>query len=310
MGSPADAVAVLDALAAARYEVVAVYTQPDAVAGRSRTPAPTAVRRRAEELGISVETPASLKDPEVVSRLSEYGADAFVVAAYGRLIPRAALNLPRLGAVNLHPSLLPRFRGPSPISTAILEGDTATGVTIMLLDEGMDTGPLLLQSGPVAIEASDTCGSLTAKLFKLGSGLLITALQDLEAGRARPTPQDPARATTTKLLERSDGQMDWTMPAPYLERMVRAYDPWPGTFTRWDGRVLKVLQSSTAAETRPAGEPGTVVVAGDGLGVIAGDSMLEIVRLQLEGRNAQAAPDFLRGYPRIIGAKLDGQPIN
>lgn len=306
MGSPPDAVAVLDALVNASYEIVAAYTQPDAVAGRSRTPAPTAVRRRAEELGIHVETPASFRDPDVVAGLSEFRADAFVVAAYGRLIPRAALNLPRLGAVNLHPSLLPRHRGPSPISTAILEGDPVTGATIMLLDEGMDTGPVLLQSRPVRIESSDTGGSLTTKLFTLGSALLITALQDLESGRAKPTAQDQSQATITRLLERSDGQLDWTRPAAYLERMVRAYDPWPGTFTRWNGKVLKVLQSNSVPEARPGGEPGTVVDLQGGLGVITGDTILGIGKLQLEGRSAQAASEFRRGYTGIVGSKLGG----
>lgn len=310
MGSPPDAVVVLDAVAHASYEIVAVYTQPDAPAGRSKTPAPTAVRRRAIELGLHVETPASLREQAVVDQLAQFRADAFVVAAYGRLIPRAALKLPRLGALNLHPSLLPRHRGPSPVSSAILEGDPFTGVTIMLLDEGMDTGPVLLQSPPVAIEPADTGGSLTTRLFELGAPLLVEALKRSEAGTATATPQDPATATVTKLLQRSDGLLDWARPAEYLARMVRAYDPWPGTFTRWGGKSLKVLEARPGPMDPAGGSPGSVVRREEGLFVIAGDSALEVRRLQLEGRNPQTAAEFLRGHPQIAGAKLGGGSVD
>lgn len=304
MGSPEDAVIVLDALASASYEVVAVYTRPDTPAGRSRIPLPTAVRRRAEELRLHVETPNSLRDRAVIDQLAQFRADAFVVAAYGRLIPEAALKLPRLGALNLHPSLLPRHRGPSPVSSAILQGDSVTGVTIMLLDEGMDTGPVVSQSQPVPIEETDTGSNLTTRLFRVGAPLLIQALGRLAAGTAAPTPQDPSKATVTKLLQRSDGQLDWTRPAEYLARMTRAYDPWPGTFTRWAGRSLKVLEATAVSGDGIDGEPGTVRSRPGGLFVIAGDSMLQVLRLQLEGRSPQAAAEFLRGHPQIDGAKL------
>ncbi|MBI4306177.1 MAG: methionyl-tRNA formyltransferase, partial [Chloroflexi bacterium] len=175
-GSPAEACNVLDALIASGYEIAAVYTRSDSIAGRSKIPEPTAVKRRGRELGIPVETPETLRAPSVQSRLRQFDADAFVVAAYGRLLPPAILKVARLGVLNIHPSLLPRHRGPSPVATAILEGDQHAGVTVMLLDEGMDTGPILAQSDPIDIGPADTTATLTPKLFEIGSGLLVETL--------------------------------------------------------------------------------------------------------------------------------------
>lgn len=304
-GSPQEAVPALMALASAGHDVASVFTRPDAVSGRSKVPEPTAVKAAALELGIPVETPATLRNEEAKGRLASYGAEAFVVAAYGRILPPAVLALPRLGALNIHPSLLPRLRGPSPVATAILEGDRHTGVTVMLLDEGMDTGPILAQSEPLEIGLHDTTGLLTAKLFQIGATLLVETLAKWERGQLTPVPQNSAAATTTRLLSRSDGLIDWSQPADRIERMARAYDPWPGTFTTWRGKNLKVLEVTVSGDANATGAPpGTVFRTEAGLGVACGRGTLALRRLQLEGRNAVSAEEFLRGYSGIEGAVL------
>lgn len=304
-GSPQEAVPALMALVDSGHGVAAVYTRPDAVAGRSKVPEPTPVKAAAMDLGIPVETPPNLRSDQAQQRLASLAAEAFVVAAYGRILPALVLALPKLGALNIHPSLLPRHRGPSPVATAILEGDRQTGVTVMLLDEGMDTGPILAQSEPVEIGPRDTTETLTPKLFEAGAGLLVETLSRWEHGQITPRPQDGALATTTKLLSRSDGLIDWTRAADRIERMTRAYDPWPGTFTVWRDRNLKVLEVA-AGDTGARFAPGTVFRIGEGLGVACGSGALELKRMQLEGRNPVSAVEFLRGYPAIEGAMLGG----
>ncbi|MBI4218864.1 MAG: methionyl-tRNA formyltransferase [Chloroflexi bacterium] len=302
-GSPREACEVLDALTLAGDQVAAVYTRSDSISGRSKTPEPTPVKRRALELGIAPETPDTLREPSVQARLRGLAADAFVVAAYGRLLPPVILKIPRMGVLNVHPSLLPRHRGPTPVATAILEGDRHTGTTIMLLDEGMDTGPILEQSNPVEIGPADTTAVLTSKLFQIGAGLLIDTLHRWERGEMTPRPQDESLATVTRILERSDGEIDWNGPADRIERKVRAYDPWPGTFTAWEGKNLKVLEAGAA--DRAHGVPPGSVVASDGIVAIAtGRGLLLPRRLQLEGRKALAVDEFVRGHPQFVGARL------
>lgn len=311
-GSPREAVPALRALVDAGHEVVAVYTRPDAVAGRSKLPEATPVKAEALRLGLRVETPGSLRGPEAGAQLTRLDARAFVVASYGRLLPPAVLALPQLGALNIHPSLLPRHRGPSPVATAILNGDPVTGVSIMLLDEGMDTGPVLAQSEPVPIGRNDTSATLTAELFEIGAALLVRTLSRWERKEISPVPQDASRATTTRLLERGDGLIDWGRDASYIERMTRAYHPWPGTFTRWDGRTLKVIEAETAESERvgDAGvqasrRPGRVTQTRGGFEVTCGTGVLVVKRVQLEGRTAVGAAEFVRGYPAIGGAILN-----
>ncbi|MBM3957679.1 MAG: methionyl-tRNA formyltransferase, partial [Gemmatimonadetes bacterium] len=283
-GSPAGGATALRALVEAGFEVAAVYTRPDRPAGRSAVPQPTAVGREAEALGLPVRTPGSWREEGAIAGLASWGADAFVVVAYGRILPGLVLAVPRLGVVNVHPSLLPRFRGPSPVQTAILEGETHTGVTIMLLDQGMDMGPILARSAPEPVRPGDTGGSLTARLFEIGARLLVRALRDWEAGAIAPEPQDEAGATVTRLLRREDGALDWTESAARLERQVRAYDPWPGAHTLWRGRNLKVLAARMAPEA--AGEAGVVTVRSGRPVVATGAGGLKLVRVQLEGRRA------------------------
>ena len=303
-GSPEEAIPALTALVSAGHEVRAVYTRPDRPAGRSRRLAPTPVRVAAEGLGLRVETPSSLRGARVVADLAETGADLFVVVAYGRILPPEALRIPRLGAVNIHPSLLPRYRGPSPVATAVLEGATETGVTLMLLNEGMDTGPVLAQSEPVQLSGSERTGGLTAALFRKGADMLPAVLAGLENGSIRPRPQDNALATVTRLIEKEDGRIDWTRTAAETERAVRAYNPWPGAFTTWQHRTLKMLAASVCGEASDRRAPGAVRVVDRRILVATGMRELELLTVQLEGRNAVTAADFLNGNPSISGAVL------
>jgi methionyl-tRNA formyltransferase len=314
-GSPNEAADSLKSLIDAGQDVVAVYSQPDRRAGRGRIKSPTPVKAFAVENGLPVFTPRSLRNnEEELSRLTAANADVFVVVAYGRILPPEVLQIPAMGAVNIHPSLLPKHRGPSPVVTAILEGAEETGVTVMLLDEGMDTGPILAQSAPIPLDGSERGEELQGALFKEGAVMLPAVLEGLQDGLITPTAQDDSLATVTRLLERSDGEIDWALPAIRIDRMVRAYDPWPGTFTSWDGRGIKILDVAVVEEpiagasevggVGDVGDPGGTSVLDGRLIVATGSGAIEIKRLQLEGRQATAAADFLRGQPEFDGATL------
>ena len=310
-GSPEDAVPALNYLLDAGHNVAAVYTRPDREAGRSRQPRQTPVRVAAEARGLTVETPRSLRDEETQRKLAALQADIFVVVAYGRFLPPEVLAIPRLGVVNIHPSLLPRHRGPSPVSTAILEGDATTGVSLMLLDQGMDTGPLLAQSEPVSLDGSERAGELTARLFATGAKMLSDTLTSLESGSITPEPQDESAATVTRLIEKDDGRIDWSQGAAHIERVTRAFDPWPGAFTSLRGRLLKVIAAqvmlpdeyAVPSDTHAA-VPGTVSVRDRRLLVTTGNGELELLSVQPEGRRPVTAGDLINGTPDLHGAVL------
>lgn len=307
-GSPSEAVDSLESLVAAGNDIVAVYTQPDRRAGRGRTKTPTPVKEFAVAHGMPVFTPKSLKNnTEVRERLTAASADVFVVVAYGRILPLDILQIPAMGVVNVHPSLLPLYRGTSPVVTAILDGQARTGVTLMLLDEGMDTGPVLAQSPPIELSGHERGADLQAQLFKEGAGMLPGVLEGLRDGTIVPIPQDDSKATLTRLLERSDGEIDWSQSAERIDRMVRAFDPWPGTFTTWNGKNLKIVDVKllVSGETAFNGQPGVVLVQEQRIFVgTGGGTAIEITRLQLEGRQAVSADDFVRGQSEIDGATL------
>ncbi len=318
-GSPREATGSLESLISAGHDVIAVYTRPDRRAGRGRANTPTPVRVFAEEQGLEVYTPSGFRDgSQERDRMQAANADVFVVVAYGRILPAGILELPPLGVVNVHPSLLPMYRGPSPVVTAILDGQTHTGVTVMLLDEGMDTGPVLAQSPKIRLTGRERAAELQARLFTEGAAMLPAVLAGLEDGTTTPTPQDDSKATVTRLLDRSDGEIDWSSSAERIDRMVRAYDPWPGTFTSWRGKGLKILgveflsDGDTGAMSGPGNEfasgtgssPGKVVVRDGRLLIGTGSGPLEVTCLQLEGRPAVPAGDFVRGRPDIDGATL------
>ena len=295
----------------AGQNVAAVYTRPDREAGRSRRPRPTPVRVAAESRGLTVETPAGLRETRTRRKLAALEADIFVIVAYGRILPPEVLAIPRLGAVNIHPSLLPRHRGPSPVATAIFDGDAQVGVSMMLLDEGMDTGPLLEQSEPVRLDGSERAGELTARLFAIGAEMLPATLAGLEAGTLTPEPQDARVATVTRLIEKDDGRIDWSRGAVEIERMTRAFDPWPGAFTSLRGRLLKVIAARFALPDRDAarsvadgGTPGAVSVRERRLFITTGDGELELLSVQPEGGKPVTARDLINGTPDLADAVL------
>ena len=312
MGTPSFVTPVLEALNSDhQVDIVGVYTPPDRPRGRGRAPDMPPVKAYALEQGLAVYQPVSLRSARVQEELKELQPDVIVVAAYGKLLPSPVLQLPPHGCLNIHPSLLPKLRGPSPVASAILEGLTITGVTLMLLDEGMDTGPVVTQR-EYHLSQMETSESLTTALFELGTELLMDNLADWTAGRLAPNPQDHAQATVTRKLARSDGLADWMLPAASLERQRRAYTPWPGLFTQWEGKVLKLLDvadlpSPAGAFTGAEKEPGLAVKLeepGYPVGIATGQGVLGLRKVQLEGRRAVDAAEFLSGYPRFIGSRL------
>lgn len=308
MGTPAFVTPVLDALAhAPDVRVVGVYTPPDRPRGRGRSPEMPPVKAYALERGLSVYQPASLRSERSQQELAGLRPDVVVVAAYGKILPPPALNTPPHGCLNLHPSLLPRYRGPSPVATAILQGEAVTGISLILLDEGMDTGPVIAQLEH-RLSGRETAETLTAALFQLGVDLLLRKLAPWVAGGLTARPQDGAQATVTRKLDRADGQADWRLSAEALERRRRAYTPWPGLFTHWQGKTLKLLDVvALPPESMPRNVPGQVVLLETEdvpVGVGCGQGLLGLKAVQLEGRRAIAAGEFLRGYPQFIGARL------
>jgi methionyl-tRNA formyltransferase len=301
-GTPDFAVPPLDALHAAGHEIVAVYTQPDRPAGRGRQLAASPVKRRALELGLTVEQPASLRTPEAAARLRSLEADLMVVAAYGLILPAEVLAVPRLGCWNIHASLLPRWRGAAPIQRALLAGDRETGITIMQMDVGLDTGPMLLER-PLPIGPREWAGSLHDRLARLGAEALLEALARRAAGRLVASPQPIEGATYAAKLRKEEAHVDWTRPAVAIDRQVRAFNPWPVAETRWDGRQLRLWEASPEPGAASAA-PGTVVEAAGGRLVVAtGEGGLRLDRVQLAGRQAVTAAEFLNAQA-LAGARF------
>jgi methionyl-tRNA formyltransferase len=295
MGSPDFAVPALTALHDAGHTIAAVYCQPARPAGRGQAVRRCPVHVAAEALGLPVRTPVRLRsDTQAQADFAALDLDVAVVAAYGLILPQAMLDSPRRGCLNIHASLLPRWRGAAPIQAAVLAGDTQTGITIMQMEAGLDTGPMLL-SQAVPITATTTAGQLHDRLAAIGAALVLQAL-DLSPA---PIPQPAEGATYAAKLSREDGRIDWTRPAEAIDRQVRAFDPWPGTFTTLGGTVLKVLAVEPALA---AGAPGMLL--DDRLTVACGTGALRLTRVQLPGRAPLDAAAFLRGHPVPAGARL------
>jgi len=310
MGTPEFAVPILEQLILGRHEIVAVYTQPDKPAGRGRGHMPSPVKRVALDHGLTLLQPQSLKSQTETGRLASFSPDVIIVAAFGQLLPQRVLDIPPFGCLNVHPSLLPRHRGPSPIAGAILAGDDETGVTIMLMDRRLDSGPIIAQER-IPISTQDTTGSLTTKLGELGARLLEETLPRWLSGELRPQPQDEGSATYTRLISKEDGEIDWRLPATELWRRVRAFQPWPGCYTRLRGKLLKILQAHPLPGEGK--EPGRVVkLEQDNLvvGVQTGCGVLGLVKVQLEGRKAMSAEEFVRGQRDFVGALLPSLASN
>jgi methionyl-tRNA formyltransferase len=300
-GTPDFSVPPLQALLDSGHRVISVYTQPDRPAGRGRKLAASPVKQVALEYAIPVYQPASLKGAAEQAELAAQNADLMVVVAYGLLLPQAVLDAPRLGCVNIHASLLPRWRGAAPIQRAIQAGDGKTGITIMQMEAGLDTGPMIhvLQC---PIETDDTGGRLHDRLSTLGARALMEALPEIAAGSPRLIPQDDSLATYARKLSKDDALLDWRRSAAELEHQVRAFDPWPVAQTRYDGDTLRVWSAHAVSGSA---EPGRVATADkQGLDVGCGDGLLRITRLQLPGKKPVTAADFLNAHDPL-GALLE-----
>jgi methionyl-tRNA formyltransferase len=301
-GTPEFAVPPLEALLAAGHDLVAVYTQPDRPAGRGQALAASPVKLRALESGLTVEQPATLKSPDAVERLRGFGADLMVVVAYGLILPRAVLDVPRLGCWNIHASLLPRWRGAAPIQRAILAGDAVTGVTIMQMEAGLDTGPVLLVR-ETPIGPRELGGQLHDRLSRLGAEAIVAAIDEWQAGRIEPVPQPAEGATYAAKLSKAEARIDWKQPAVTIDRQVRAFNPWPVAETTWDGKQLRIWQCEPDPGPTDAA-PGTVLESSGGRIVVAtGDGGLRLLQVQVAGRRAMSAAEFLNANT-LAGARL------
>jgi methionyl-tRNA formyltransferase len=305
MGTPEFAIPTL-AMLAESYEIVGVFTQPDKPAGRGQqlTASPVKQWAASRAHGLPVFQPRTLRDDSVQAQLAELKPDAIVVAAFGLLLPKPVLDLPPHGCINVHASLLPKYRGAAPIPAAILNGESQTGITLMRMDQGLDTGPMLAQDSSF-IRPDDTTGTLSARLAELGAQLLAKTLPRWIAGEITPQPQDEIQATFAPKLNKQDGRLDWSQTAIELDRRVRAFSPWPGTFTFWNEKLLHILSVQVTGR-RAAGVAGTVVKDEEGIGIVTGDGVLRLVKVQLEGKRAMSAQDFTRGQPAFIGSVLGG----
>lgn len=298
LGTPDFAVPSLAALEKAGHQIVRVYSQPPRPAGRGHRERPSPVHRFAEERGWEVRTPLTLRSAEEQEAFAALDLDVAIVVAYGLLLPAAVLEAPRLGCINVHASLLPRWRGAAPIHRALLAGDAETGITIMQMDEGLDTGPMLLRR-PVAITEEDTAQTLHDRLAELGAEALLEALDGLARGDLQPQPQPEDGVTYAEKLRKEEGRLDWTLPAEVLGRKVRAFNPWPGAWFEFQGERFKVL---AATPTAGEGQPGEVLDSE--LTVACGAGALRMTRLQRAGKAPMAADALLRGFPIPAGTRL------
>ncbi len=286
-----------------QYDIVGVVCQPDKPAGRGRHLTAPPVKRVALELGLPVLQFASLRQPESLDVLRALRPDLILVAAFGQYIPNEILTLPPRGILNIHPSLLPRWRGASPIAAAILAGDTETGVTIHLVTAQLDAGDILAQER-TPIGAEETTGTLTARLAEWGAGIYLDTVARWLRGELTPRPQDPAQATWCERITKAQGELDWTRSADELARQVRAFQPWPGAFTHWRSQPLDVLESAPRREWRGAAKPGTVLRVDTDIAVATGAGALVLRRVQLAGKRALAIDEFARGAREFIGSVL------
>jgi len=305
MGSPQFAVPALESLAR-DYHVLAVFTQPDKPAGRGQQLTAVPVKQWAVAHGVLVHQPKSFrKEPQAIDILRDLKPEVIVVAAYGLILPQAVLDVPPFGCLNVHGSILPRHRGAAPITSAILTGDAETGITIMQLDAGMDTGPMLSVARET-IRSDDTTASLSERMSHLGAQLMAGTLPKYLSGEIVPQPQPEEGVTYSPKINKVDAQIDWRKPAIEIERMVRAYIPWPGSQTMWDGQLVKVLKAGNRDQgSGIRNQAGLVVKLNDGsIGVATGAGVLVLKEIQLAGRKALKAEDFVRGQPKFIGAML------
>ena len=306
MGTPEFAVPSLEALIENNsFDVKLVITQSDKSVGRHKKMQPSPIKKLAIQNNIEIFTPITLKEnTELIEKIKNIVPDAIVVVAYGKILPKTILDIPKMGVVNIHASILPKYRGASPIPGSILAGDKQTGVTLMKLDTKMDTGPILAISKTVHINDKDTTDTLSQKLSQVGANLLIDNLGKYIDNNLKPQSQDDTKATYTKLINKSDGQIDWHETAEVIERKIRAYNPWPSAFTTFKDKNLKILEAKIITETK--NNPGQVWKTEDKYPAIAtGQNNLKLIKIQLEGKKPTTGKEFLLGYPNFVGSVLN-----
>lgn len=304
MGTPDFSVPTLESLIGSRHEVVAVVTQPDKPKGRGHEVQMSPVKEAALKAGIPVYQPAKAREASFVEAMRQLAPDVAVVIAFGQILSGELLRVPRYGCVNIHASLLPRYRGAAPIQWAVINGDTETGITTMMMDEGMDTGDML-EKTVVPLTGQETGGSLFDQLSLLGGELILSTLDKLEAGTLVPIPQDQEEATYVKKISKSLGEINWGRDAASIERLIRGLDPWPSAYTYLDGKMLKLWKAAVLPPDEDGAVPGQVLEAGDGgLKIQTGHGVLQILSLQLEGRKRMDTAAFLRGFPVTPGTCL------
>jgi methionyl-tRNA formyltransferase len=305
LGSGAFAIPSFEALLQAGHDLAALVTQPDRERGRGRALAPPPLKPVAQAHGVRVLQPARAREPELLEELRSLAPELQVVVAYGQILPRVVLDVPPRGTLNVHASLLPAYRGAAPIQWAIVNGESETGVTTMLLDEGLDTGPTLL-ARPTPIGPRETAGELETRLARLGAELLLETIRGLQDGTLVPVPQDSTRATHAPLIQKQDGAIDWRMPAEAIARRVRGFHPWPGAYTRLAGRTVKVLRAEPAP-IGPGAAPGTIVAVEPHSIVVAGGagSTLALLEVQPESRRPMPAAAFAAGARLRAGARFE-----
>jgi methionyl-tRNA formyltransferase len=308
MGTPEFAVPTLRALLHSPHQVAGIVTQPDRPKGRGQKLAASPVKQLALQQGIPILQPLKMKDPAFLEALAAWKPAVIVVAAFGRILPKVVLDLPPKGCINVHASLLPKYRGASPIQWAIIRGERETGITTMLMDEGLDTGAILLQE-TVPIAPEDTAGTLSAKLAEVGCRLLIETIARLENGTLVPRPQDHAAATMAPLLKKEDGLIDWSLPAVELANRVRGLTPWPGAYTYLGENRWRICTAAALDRPAPTAPPGTIVaVEKEGLLVSTGSGVLRITELQPANSRRMSVAHYLAGHPLMPGRRLGPSP--
>jgi methionyl-tRNA formyltransferase len=286
------------------YTITAVVTQPDRPGGRGQTLQPPAVKTKAIELSLPVHQPATLKNEDARRLFTDLAPDLLVVVAYGKLLPGWILELPQFGCINLHGSLLPRYRGAAPIQWAMANGEVETGVCVMRLDEGLDTGPVYACE-KTPIDPDETVQQLSERLAMLGDDLMKRTVASILAGTLEPVPQDHARATLAPILTKQDGMIDWNLPARTIYNRMRAFQPWPGSKTEFRAAICKVLKARVDGAAPEGSEPGTIVLGQRSLGVVCGDgALLEVLEIQLPNKKPQSGQDFINGLRVVAGERF------
>ncbi len=304
MGTPEFSVPALKALVEAGHDVVGVVTQPDKSKGRGKEIQMPPVKEQALEYGIPVYQPVKARDPEFVKVLADLAPDTMVVAAFGQILPKSILDIPKYGCICIHASLLPKYRGAAPIQYAVIHGEKESGITTMLMAEGIDTGDMLDQEA-VSLESKETGGSLHDKLSQVGAALILKTLKKLEDGTAVRTPQDDSKSNYVGMIKKSMGDIDWSMEAVSIERLIRGLNPWPSAYTDWNGKIIKIWDAEVV-DKEYEGPCGQVVETGkDCLVVKTGKGGLSIKELQMQGKKRMDIGAFLRGYPIVEGTVFE-----